>query len=123
MTALDHLGGRDVDPGRYSSTMTQPRDELLVIETDSSTVIASGEIDAHTAPALAAAIDAALPTPRVDLSRIRFLDSSGLRVLIEAHQRCLDAGSTLTIVAPSEPVRRLFEISEVDDYLIVVDPV
>lgn len=102
--------------------MTQPQDELLVIETEGSTIRASGEIDAHTAPALAAAIDAAQPPARLDLSRIEFLDSSGLHVLIEAHQRSLEAGSTLTIVAPSEPVRRLFEITEVDSYLVVEEP-
>jgi anti-sigma B factor antagonist len=98
--------------------MSQP-DDLLVISADGSDIAASGEIDVHTAPRLAAAIDAAGTTVRLDLSQIEFVDSSGLRVLIEAHQRVSEAGGQLTIVSPSSAVQRLFEISGVNDYLTV----
>jgi len=98
--------------------MTQP-DDLLVIAADGSNLTASGEIDVHTAPLLAAAIDAAGNDVRLDLSQIEFVDSSGLRVLIDAHQRIAQAGGQLTITEPSDAVRRLFEISGVDDYLTV----
>lgn len=96
--------------------MTQP-DELLAIASTETGLAASGEIDVHTAPALAAAIDAAGPDVQLDLSAVEFVDSSGLRVLIDSHQRLSDAGGGLRIVALSEPVRRLLEISGVTDYL------
>lgn len=96
-------------------------DELLVISSSDQSVTASGEIDAHTAPTLAKAIDAAGTDVTLDLSGVEFVDSSGLRVLIDAHQRLGDAGGSLTLVAPSEPVRRLLEISGVDGYLNVAD--
>ena len=98
--------------------MTQP-DDLLVISSDGGRLTVSGEIDAHTAPSLAAAIDAAGPDVTIDLSGVEFIDSSGLRVLIDAHQRLADDGGGLTIAAPSEAVTRLFEISGVDDYLTI----
>lgn len=98
--------------------MTQPED-LLTIETSDHGLRAVGEIDAHTAPTLAAAIDAAAPTVRLDLSGVEFVDSSGLRVLIDAHQRMQEAGGSLTIATPSPAVKRLLEISGVDDYLVV----
>lgn len=98
--------------------MTQP-DDLLVITSDGSHVSATGEVDAHTAPTLAAAIKRAGTTVALDLSGIEFVDSSGLRVLIDEHQRLADAGGALTIVAPSEAVSRLFEISGVVDYLTI----
>lgn len=98
--------------------MTQPED-LLTIETSDHGLLAVGEIDAHTAPTLAASLDAAAPKVRLNLSGVEFVDSSGLRVLIDAHQRLQEAGGSLTIASPSPAVRRLFEISGVDDYLSV----
>ena len=96
-------------------------DELLVISTSETGITASGEIDAHTAPALATAIDAAGPEVALDLSGVEFVDSSGLRVLIDAHQRLSEGGGALRLVTPSEPVRRLLEISGVDGYLTIAD--
>lgn len=98
--------------------MTQPED-LLSIESSDSGIRATGEIDAHTAPTLAAALEAAGTDVRLDLSAVAFVDSSGLRVLIDAHQRLVETGGALTIVSPSEPVMRLFEISGVRDYLSI----
>lgn len=92
-------------------------DELLAIASTATGLAASGEIDAHTAPSLASAIDAAGPDVELDLAGVEFVDSSGLRVLIDAHQRLAEAGGALRITALSEPVRRLLEISGVSDYL------
>lgn len=98
--------------------MTQPED-LLVITADGSRLTATGEIDAHSAPSLAAAIEAAGNQVSIDLAGIEFVDSSGLRVLIDAHQRLGDAGGGLTVLSPSDVVTRLFEISGVDAYLSI----
>ncbi len=92
-------------------------EELLEISATPTGIVASGEIDAHTAPTLADAISAAGNDVRLDLAAVEFVDSSGLRVLIEAHQRLADRGGGLHIVAVSDPVRRLVEISGVDGYL------
>ena len=100
--------------------MSQPED-LLAISPAEGGLSASGEIDAHTAPTLAAAIDAAGPKVDLDLSGVEFVDSSGLRVLIDAHQRLADAGGGLRLTSLSEPVRRLLEISGVSEYLGVDD--
>lgn len=100
--------------------MSQPEDLLAISPTEAG-LSASGEIDAHTAPTLAAAIDAAGPEVDLDLSGVEFVDSSGLRVLIDAHQRLADAGGGLRLTKLSEPVRRLLEISGVSDYLGVHD--
>jgi anti-sigma B factor antagonist len=92
-------------------------DELLAISSTGTGLAASGEIDAHTAPTLASAIDAAGPDVELDLAGVEFVDSSGLRVLIDAHQRLAEAGGALRITALSDPVRRLLEISGVSGYL------
>ncbi len=72
----------------------------------------SGEIDAHTAPTLAAAM-AELPTGvvTIDMAGVSFMDSSGLRVLIEAATRARDGGGDLVIANPTPGITRLVEIS------------
>jgi anti-sigma B factor antagonist len=72
----------------------------------------SGEIDAHTAPTLAAAM-ADLPSGllTVDVAGVSFMDSSGLRVLIEAATRARDGGGDLVITNPTPGIARLVEIS------------
>ena len=72
----------------------------------------SGEVDAHTAPTLAAALDE-LPAGVVmlDMAGVSFMDSSGLRVLMEATTRARDGGGDLVVASPSPAVARLVEIS------------
>lgn len=71
-----------------------------------------GEIDAHTAPTLATAMSQ-LPTGvvTVDVGGVSFMDSSGLRVLIEAATRARDGGGDLIIVHSTPGIARLVEIS------------
>jgi anti-sigma B factor antagonist len=79
-----------------------------------------GEIDANTAGRLTQAFDG--PGDLVlDLSGVEFVDSSGLRVLIELHQNRSQAGGSLVLRTPSPAVRRLLEVSGVADYLTVDD--
>lgn len=96
-------------------------EELLELSVEGSHITATGEIDAHTAPTLADAITAAGSDVRLDLAGVEFVDSSGLRVLIDAHQRLDSSGGSLQLVAVSDPVRRLLEISGVDGYLHLGD--
>ncbi len=93
----------------------------LTITPTASGLAVVGEIDAHTAPALASAIaECDQETIVVDMSEVEFVDSSGLRVLIEAHQAADEADRFLKLANPSGPVSRLLEISGVREYLDVV---
>lgn len=80
----------------------------------------TGEIDASCVDALGARLD---PLPgtgervEIDLAGVDFIDSSGLRILIDAHQRAERAGRRLVIVEPSAVARRLFEIAGVAAFL------
>lgn len=95
---------------------------LSVIELDASTLALKGEIDAHTAPDLAARY-VTLPAGdgdfAIDMSGVEFMDSSGLRVIIELHQRAEQASRRLVLRTPSQPVARLIEISGLSDHLHV----
>jgi anti-anti-sigma factor len=81
----------------------------------------TGDLDLETAPQLLAAIEPHLAggsEPLVlDLSRLSFIDSSGLSALIRINQRMTDAGCGLTIVAPAPPVAKVLEITGLDRVL------
>jgi anti-sigma B factor antagonist len=79
----------------------------------------AGEIDAASSVALAAQLDRLPVGPRVvlDLAAVTFIDSSGLRVLIDAHRRAESEGRLVVIANPSPPVCRLFEISGLTNHL------
>jgi len=95
---------------------------LVATDIDPSTVALEGEIDAHTAPELAARY-AELPGGdgdfSIDMSRVGFMDSSGLRVVIELHQRAEEAQRRLVLRSPSQPVSRLIEVSGLTGHLHV----
>jgi anti-sigma B factor antagonist len=72
----------------------------------------SGEIDAHTAPLLGTAmVDLPEGEVIVDVSDVSFMDSSGLRVLIDAATRAREGGGDLIVAHPTPGIARLIEIS------------
>jgi len=81
----------------------------------------TGDLDLETAPQVLAAIEPHLAggtEPLVlDLSRLTFIDSSGLSALIRVHQRTTDAGRGLAIVPPTPPVAKVLEITGLDEVL------
>ena len=80
--------------------------------------IVTGEVDAHTAPALADALFAPIAgQPTLDLGGVSFMDSSGLRVLVEATKRARADGGDLVIVNATTAVARLVTIGGLADHL------
>ena len=81
----------------------------------------TGDLDLETAPQLLAAIEPHLAggseSLLLDLSRLAFIDSSGLSALIRVNQRMTDAGRELTIVSPAPPVAKVLEITGLDAVL------
>jgi anti-anti-sigma factor len=105
--------------GRGDVATTDDRLEIAVSGVgDDATLLVKGEIDLGTAPLLQAELsrlaDAGRRRVRVDLRDVTFMDSQGLNVLARAHRRLVAEGAALTLVAPSEPVRRVLEITGVD---------
>jgi anti-sigma B factor antagonist len=85
-----------------------------------ATVAVSGEIDLTSAPALddevTGLIEDSVNQLTIGLGAVSFMDSTGLRVLLKA-SKLLDAtGGTLVLGEPSDPVRRLLEVSGLDSH-------
>ena len=87
-------------------------------------VAVAGELDAHSAPSL----DQLADEPAVDgymhftleLSQTTFIDSSGLRSLIELQNRLKESGDgALALQAPADPVTRLLRITGLGEHFAV----
>lgn len=91
---------------------------------DSPVLVAKGEIDVATAPALRDRLYELCATGRivvVDLREVSFLDSSALGVLVGARRRCRESGGDLRLVIDTPRVRRLFDITGLNTVFDIVD--
>lgn len=87
-------------------------------------VAVAGELDAHSAPSLDE-LATRLRTDgyvhfTLDLSQTTFIDSSGLRSLIELQNRLKEnGGGALVLQAPADPVTRLLGITGLGEHFAV----
>jgi anti-sigma B factor antagonist len=103
-----------------------PADDYYRVTTaddgDDALVAVSGEIDLHAQDRLQEVIDEARSGGRrlvIDLSQTTFIDSCGLRVLVNALRAQSDAGAEMVLRAPSDPVRAVIEMAGLRDLLPV----
>jgi len=83
-----------------------------------------GELDMATQGELRAVLERARAEHRVvilDLGALRFLDTSGLRLILETAEASRRDGFAFSVRPGSEPVQRLFEVAGVTD-LVPFDP-
>jgi anti-sigma B factor antagonist len=88
---------------------------------DGVVVRVNGDIDVATfalleAPLLALQSDGR-PNIVVDMSNVSFIDSTGLRVLVQAQRRAQIRGGSFVIRAASSAALRLFQLTAVDRQL------
>lgn len=90
-------------------------------------VVLTGELDLSTIQKVEqelARIEAEGPaTVALDLSKLTFLDSSGLRVIVSADQRARRENRRFVVVRGPETVQRVFSITRLDEQLELVDEV
>jgi anti-sigma B factor antagonist len=99
--------------------------EIEIQNSDERTLVTlSGELDASTASFLYDKLsDLEVEDVNhvvLDLAKVTFMDSTGLGVIVTEHKRLQHSEGTLTIFSPPSSVRRLFEITGLDDVLDIV---
>ncbi len=57
----------------------------------------------------------------LDLSNLTFLDSTGLRAVVTAHERAAEQGRRFVIVRGPDAVQRVFTITRLEERLEMVD--
>jgi anti-anti-sigma factor len=93
-------------------------------EQDRVVLALHGELDLVGAPLLqseieSAAVDAA-PLLVLDLEDLQFIDSSGLRVILSAHERARERGQGFALTRGSPQVQRLLSIAGVSGHLQII---
>jgi anti-sigma B factor antagonist len=91
-----------------------------------ATVLAiSGELDLAASPALEEELDQVFGAPVahliIDLRELDFIDSTGLSVLVKAHQRADGQNCRFGLVNGGSQVRRLLTLTGIADRLTVAD--
>jgi anti-anti-sigma factor len=87
-------------------------------EPDSVRVAVSGELDLSSALVFEEEMrrietETKPPLIVLDLSGLKFMDSTGLRLILSAHARAINHGRKLAIVEGGEAIRRIFRLTGV----------
>jgi anti-anti-sigma factor len=89
-------------------------------------VRAIGELDLDAVPALAAEIaqlrQAGCPRVVIDLRELSFLDSSGLRLLLDSYAEARKDGHTIALIPGPRAVQRVFELTGTTGHLPFMAP-
>ena len=91
-----------------------------IVPTESEVILAlSGELDMSTIDALTGQVDTELQRPVqcliLDLKDLAFMDSTGLRLLIELHERAQQEKWRLKLIAPRhDAAARVLQITGAD---------
>jgi anti-anti-sigma factor len=84
----------------------------------------SGELDIVSSPALEQAVaeltGSDVDLVVVDLRGLDFMDSTGLHVLLQAHQQAQDLGRGFALIRGPEQVQRLFDLTGLTETLTIV---
>ncbi len=87
-------------------------------------IAVTGELDLATGPELEAQLGDISPSDTemvvVDLRKLEFMDSTGLSIIVRAHQRLTGAGCELGLVKGSPQVQRLLDLTGVADRIALV---
>jgi anti-sigma B factor antagonist len=88
---------------------------------DAALIAVSGELDIASAPELEQALDQIRPDQTklviVDLRELEFMDSTGLSIIVRAHQRLSEHGCELSLVKGPPQVQRLLDLTGVTERL------
>jgi anti-anti-sigma factor len=100
--------------------------EITTEEGEGQTRVAlAGELDIASAPRFEEALEQAeANAPAVlllDLRKVEFMDSTGLRAVIAADERARSAGRRLVIIRGTPAVERVFSVTQLDQRLEIVD--
>ena len=91
-----------------------------VVESDRVAVKVTGDIDLATADKVGEALTEALSKGSsvwVDLSAVTFLDSTGIRALVQAHRRASVQGASLYVHGAQQWVAKVLEVTGVGPLL------
>ena len=103
------------------------RTSTVDVETTSDRIVVriAGELDMADADQVGAvlidAVDSGKPIVRLDLSDLKFADSSAIKAILIGAQAAEEGGITYELVNPRGLVKRLLEVTGLDQALLVTN--
>ena len=91
------------------------------MENEKAVFALEGRLDTVTAPELEQALKAVLPgltELKLDLEKLEYISSAGLRVLLSA-QKVMNRQGTMTLSKVSETIMEIFEVTGFSDILTI----
>jgi anti-anti-sigma factor len=110
------VDGERVDDG-FRVDVRPDRRRVLVCPIGEIDLATAGDVEQHVAELL----DEGFGHVVVDLRGVSFLDSSGVRLMVVAHERARRAGARLSLILGSPRSARALELSGVLDVLEIID--
>ena len=99
-------------------TKTAPLARFMPLKERSNVLPLEGEIDLHVSPEVAESLRTmTAKKPKVvviDLTKVTYLDSSGLAALIEGMQNVQEYGGKFAVACVQESVQHIFDIARLD---------
>ena len=101
------------------SEKSNPLEIAIDRDGDDVRLIVSGEVDLESSRSLSEALSEVVSSRQVslDLTGVGYMDSTGLRTILVAKEELERAGGNLNVVAASNIVNRLIQISGVSELL------
>jgi anti-sigma B factor antagonist len=98
---------------------------IAVSQEDDRVVLSlDGELDMASAPLLQRAVEdvelARKPLLVLDLGRLEFIDSTGLRIILATRKRCQERDQELAVTQGSQQVERLLSVTGMAEHLRTV---
>ncbi len=94
-------------------------------EGHAAVIVVRGELDLASSPALEEQLEQLWGSETklvvIDLRELEFMDSTGLSIIVNAHQRLAEGGRELSLVRGPQQVQRLLDLTGVAERLRLVD--
>ena len=116
------------DAGGREGSSSMGLGPQLVLETtrigENDVIVVMGEIDLASAPRVELALEPFSGQPVIlDLRRVEFIDSAGLKVLLNQRSRLEESGGDLKLVVGHGAVGRLLELTGVSEAFSITDSI
>ncbi|MDH3216061.1 MAG: STAS domain-containing protein [Candidatus Krumholzibacteria bacterium] len=101
---------------------------IKAVKSDDAVILSPrGVIDSSTTPVLESHLNAEMANGRnrivVDMSKVEFMNSSGIGVLLGTVSTLRERGGDLILMKVPEPIMELFDLIALADYFVVIDKI
>jgi anti-sigma B factor antagonist len=107
----------------WYKTMVTPLTAVVTVEGSRTLVELAGEADVTGNQALSALLEAEISKRPdlliIEMSALRYMDSTALHAILHAHLALSKAGGRLALVSPHDAVARVLQMTEADQVVPV----